>query len=226
MKTRILNFVIGIAVIIILILVLVIYYCLSGQPLNYENEGIIQGDNDTNSLVVYFTRAKAINHDDNVNSDSHASVQVENNQIEGNTEIMAKMIQEKTGSDLYAITVDKSYRSPFLATSLRAWVEKQFNMHPELTNLPDDIDKYDVIYIGFPIWWYQEPMAVDTFLESYNFDSKTIIPFCTSTSSSIEQSMTSIQNICPQATVLEGLRLQQANETEIDQWLQNINPGN
>lgn len=69
-------------------------------------------------------------------------------------------------------------------------------------------------------------MAVDTFLESYNFDSKTIIPFCTSTSSSIEQSMTSIQNICPQATVLEGLRLQQANETEIDQWLQNINPGN
>ena len=87
------------------------------------------------------------------------------------------------------------------------------------------LDDYDVIYLGYPIWWYKEPMAVDAFLENYDLSEKTIIPFCTSTSSSIDESVQSIQKICPHSHVLEGLRMEQANEKEIDEWLKKINIG-
>ena len=148
----------------------------------------------------------------------------------GVTAKVAKEMAGAIGADLYEICPVNPYTNADMN-----WMDKKSRSttemndptcRPAIASPVQNMEQYDTVMVGFPIWWYQEPMAVDTFLESYNFDSKTIIPFCTSTSSSIEQSMTSIQNICPQATVLEGLRLQQANETEIDQWLQNINPGN
>lgn len=225
MKSRIIHVLLGILGIAILVCIIIVFYCMTGTELQYQNKGIIKGNEHTKSIVVYFTRAKALNIDNGVDTDSHASIQVNNQNIDGNTEIAAKMIQQQTGSDLYSIQVSKSYRTPFLATSLRAWLEKNLNMKPDLSNMPADLDDYDVIYLGFPIWWYQEPMAVDAFLENYDFKGKTIVPFCTSTSSSIDESVQSIQSLCPEAKVLKGLRNEQANEEDIDQWLENINIG-
>lgn len=217
--------VLGILGVIILIIGGIVVYCMTGSSLNHGEKDIVKSENETKSIVIYFSRSNAMNYDSKTDTDTHASLNLKNSGIEGNTEIVAKMIQEKTGSDLYSIQVSKSYRTPFMATSLRAWLEKNLNMKPSLSNMPADLDDYDVIYLGFPIWWYQEPMAVDAFLENYDFKGKTIIPFCTSTSSSINESVRSIQSLCPEAKVLKGLRMEQANEEDIDQWLEKINIG-
>lgn len=211
--------------VIILVIVGIVIYCMTGSSLHHETQNIAKGEKDSRSIIIYFSRSNALDYDDEIDASTHASLNLKNNHIEGNTEIAAKMIQEKTGADLYSIQVSKSYRTPFLATSLRAWLEKYLNIKPDLSNMPENLDDYDVIYLGYPIWWYKEPMAVDTFLENYDLSEKTIIPFCTSTSSSIDESVQSIQKICPHSHILEGLRMEQANEKEIDEWLKKINIG-
>ena len=78
---------------------------------------------------------------------------------------------------------------------------------------------------GYPIWWYQEPMAIRTFLEEYDFSGKTIIPFCTTLGAGIDESVENIKNLCPDATVLEGIALHTERESfrdSITEWLDKI----
>ena len=77
----------------------------------------------------------------------------------------------------------------------------------ELSSHVEGMGSYSVIYIGFPIWWYQEPMAVRTFLEEYDFSGKTLIPFCTTLGAGIGESEENIRSLCPGAVVLEELTL-------------------
>ena len=69
------------------------------------------------------------------------------------------------------------------------------------------MDDYDVIFVGYPIWWYQEPMAIRTFLEEYDLTGKTIIPFCTTMGAGISQSIENIAEICDKSTIVDGLSL-------------------
>jgi len=75
------------------------------------------------------------------------------------------------------------------------------NARPELTNTVENMESYDVIYLGYPNWWGTMPMAVFTFLESYDFSGKTIIPFCTHEGSGIGNSERDIKKLCPKAKV-------------------------
>lgn len=86
---------------------------------------------------------------------------------------------------------------------------------PKITLKLSDMTRYDIIFVGFPIWWYREPSIIDTFLESYNFSDKLIAPFATSRMSSIGESGKIMQNLVPNAKVVSGKRF--SDEVSIDE---------
>ncbi len=141
----------------------------------------------------------------------------------GNTEVIAKKIQELTGSDIFKIETVESYPEDYTETTNVAMAEKKKNARPELTEVVDDMDSYDVIYLGYPNWWGTMPMAVYTFLESYNFSGKTIVPFCTHEGSGIGSSERDIKKLCPDAKVLPGLAIRggsvRSADSVIKSWL-------
>jgi len=125
----------------------------------------------------------------------------------GNTEVIAKMIQELTSSDLFHIETVEAYPEDYMDATTVAQEEKRKNARPELTNTVENMESYDVIYLGYPNWWGTMPMAVFTFLESYDFSGKTIIPFCTHEGSGIGNSERDIKKLCPKAKVQPGLAI-------------------
>ena len=125
----------------------------------------------------------------------------------GNTEVTAKKIQELTGSDIFKIKTIRSYPEDYTETTNVAKEEQRENARPELSEIVDDMDSYDVIYIGYPIWYGTMPMAVFSFLESYDFSGKTIIPYCTHEGSGMGNSVRDIKKLCPNAKVLSGLAI-------------------
>lgn len=141
----------------------------------------------------------------------------------GNTEVVAKKIQEITGGDLFEIDTVKIYPKDYTETTEIAMKEKRENARPELTEVVDNIDAYDVIYLGYPNWWNTFPMAVFTFLESYDFSGKTIIPFCTHEGSGIGNSERDIIKLCQKAFVIKGLALRGSSvgkaDNEIKNWI-------
>lgn len=125
----------------------------------------------------------------------------------GNTEIIAKMIAEKLGADTFRIQTVYAYPESYAACTKVAKQERDSDARPELTSTIASIDDYDVIYLGYPIWYGDMPMAVYTFLESYDFTGKTILPFCTHAGSGLAGTAGSIQAACRGATVLNGLAI-------------------
>ena len=102
------------------------------------------------------------------------------NITEGNTAIIAKMIANKTGGDLFEIKVkNDNYPKGYTELTEYAKAEMKQNARPEIVGIVDNFEQYDTIFIGFPIWWGDKPMPVYTFMDSYNFNGKNIIPFCT-----------------------------------------------
>ena len=125
----------------------------------------------------------------------------------GNTEVVAKKIQGLTGSDLFQIQTVKAYPEDYTETARVAQDELSGNARPELAEMVADMDSYDVIYLGYPNWWGTMPMAVFTFLDSYDFTGKTIVPYSTHEGSGLGSSERDIKKLCPKATVLPGMAI-------------------
>jgi flavodoxin len=123
----------------------------------------------------------------------------------GNTEVMVKIIQELTGGEIFEIETVKPYPADYKETTNVALEEKKKNARPELTGKVENLDSYGVIYLGYPNWWGTFPMVVFTFLESYDFSGKSIIPFCTHEGSGLGSSERDIQKLCQNAKVLPGI---------------------
>ena len=109
-----------------------------------------------------------------------------------------------------------------MGTAARAWIENTLNMRPALAAKPENLDQYDTIYVGYPIWWFNAPMAIGSFLESYDLSGKTIVPFCTSQDNGIDVSMDYIRKNAKNAEVLEGHRIHNSDSAEIKTWLKEI----
>lgn len=141
----------------------------------------------------------------------------------GNTEVVAKKIQALTGGDLFYIDTIKAYPADYTETTRVAHRELKAKARPELTNTIDNMDDYDVIYLGYPNWWGTFPMAVFSFLESYDFSGKTIIPFCTHEGSGLGHSVGDIQTTCPNATVKKGIAIRGGSVasagSQIENWI-------
>ncbi len=148
----------------------------------------------------------------------------------GNTHIIADMIAEETGADLFEITTVQPYPDVYEACTDVARQEQNDNARPDIVDPPDSLDGYDTIFIGYPIWWGDLPMAVYTFLERYDFSGKTVIPFCTHEGSGLSGTARSIEDTCAGATVLEGLAIrgsvaqneQEKAKADVTAWLDEL----
>lgn len=139
----------------------------------------------------------------------------------GNTEVVAKKIQEMTGGDMFHIETVKSYPEDYTETTKVAQKELDEKARPELTSRVEDMDAYGVVYLGYPNWWGTMPMAVYTFLESYDLSEKTIIPFCTHEGSGMGSSEWEIRKLCRKSKVLPGLAIQGSRVAMSDREIQN-----
>lgn len=143
----------------------------------------------------------------------------------GTTRSAAKKIKKATGGKLYQIKAADPYTSEDLDYSndnCRANVEQRDgNVRPEIEGTVKNIRKYDVIFVGYPIWWGKEPMIIRTFLESYNLKGKKIVPFCTSGGSGISGSMNGIKASAKGATVVEGKDLTDSSAESVKNWAKN-----
>lgn len=145
----------------------------------------------------------------------------------GNTERIAKIVQQQVGGDLFKIETETPYSDDYNTVLDDASKEQRENARPALSSSVDNMDDYNVIFVGYPIWWGDTPMAVLTFLESYDLAGKTVIPFCTYDSSGSGSSFKSVKSSASGATVLDGFSIagsKVGNAAEkIAQWLESLN---
>lgn len=131
-----------------------------------ETQTTASARSDQRVLVVYFSRA-----DENTGGVGYIE--------KGNTKILAEMIAERTRGDLFEIKTVKAYPKEYRPATEAAKQEKEENARPEIVGELPDLSKYDVVFLGYPIWWSDMPMPVYTFLDRENFAGKIILPFCT-----------------------------------------------
>ena len=167
--------------------------CLMKREL-MENRNTESG-NDT--LVVYFSRT-------------------------GNTEKIAEYLINIAQADRYVIEAFVPYSDEDIQYQTDCRANREQNdktVRPEIANLMDSIDSYDTVFLGYPIWWGEEPRIIDTFLESYDFSEKTVIPFCTSGSSGISVSEKNISQLVKIGNQPEGRRFSaNASKQDIKMW--------
>ena len=149
----------------------------------------------------------------------------------GNTAVVADAIAEITGADIFEIKTVKAYPHAYRETTDIAKKEQQDNARPAIVGKPENLKDYNTIFLGYPIWWSDLPMAVYTFLENNDFNGKTIIPFCTSAGSYMTGKESRIADHAKGATVLnKGLGLPgrmsqddpKAVKSEVEKWLKDI----
>lgn len=114
---------------------------------------------------------------------------------EGNTAIIAKMIAEQTGADTFEIEAVNAYPETYDGLLEVSRQERSDNARPEIAGTVDNMEDYDIVFVGYPNWWGDMPMIVYNFLESYDFSEKTVIPFCTHGGSGLSGTESTIEDI-------------------------------
>ena len=136
------------------------------------------------------------------------------------------MIQQDTGDDLFEIAPAVHYTDDYDALLDQARDEQTEGARPELAAQVEDWQDYDVIFVGYPNWWSDAPMAVYTFLESYDFNGKTLIPFNTSASGGFGRSLTGLEESAAGAVILDGLALTEGDldnaESAVSAWIDTL----
>ncbi len=145
----------------------------------------------------------------------------------GHTKTIAEYLQTALDADLYEIVPQEPYTADDLdynTDGCRANREQHDDLaRPAISGSVEDMDGYDVVFIGYPIWWGQAPRIVYTFLESYDFSGKTIVPFCTSGGSGIDGSLSGLQILTPDADWLTGQRFSaNAGAADVQSWADSL----
>lgn len=144
--------------------------------------------------------------------------------VVGNTEVAAGMIQALTGGDLWRLETVQQYPVGYRETTDVAMQELRSKARPALLAVPDDIDAYDIVFLGYPNWWGTAPMPVFTFLEAFDFSGKTVVPFCTHEGSGMGRSESDVRETCPGARVADGLAIRGSGvggaEADIRRWIE------
>ena len=146
-----------------------------------------------NILVAYFSRA-----DENY---SVGTIEV------GNTQILGEYIASEVGADSFHIETVTPYPKGYDECCDVAKQEQKDNARPELNGSVENMEQYDIVFLGYPIWWGDMPMAVYTFMESYDFSDKVIIPFCTHEGSGLSGTDSNIAKALPDSQVLTAIEM-------------------
>lgn len=188
-----------------------------------ENGADASGTAGSNILVAYFTYGENADLGDNVDASSSASIQMLDGQVTGNTGVVASVIADLTGADIFSIRTVESYPDNYNDTIDQGQEEQQEDVRPELSGQIENLDSYDTIFLGYPNWWGDMPMAIYSFLDEYDLSGKTIVPFVTSGGSGFSGSVEEIEDAEPDAEVLEGLSLSDSEATDaqrdVEEWL-------
>ncbi|MBQ7516527.1 MAG: flavodoxin [Schwartzia sp.] len=152
------------------------------------------------------------------------------NIAKGNTHIVAEMIAEATGAEMFEIKTVKPYPKDYRECTEVAGKEREENARPELVGKIRNMADYDTVFLGYPIWWSDLPMPVYTFLESYDWSGKTIIPFSTSAGDVLTGKENELPNFAKGATIREGIgirgkRAQEQPDSvrqEVLKWLDSL----
>lgn len=144
----------------------------------------------------------------------------------GVTAKYAEKLSEITGADLFEIKPSIKYTDAdldWMDKNSRSTVEmKNPDSRPEIAEKLSDMEQYDTIFVGFPIWWYVAPTIIDTFLESYDFSGKTIIPFATSGGSGIGKTEEVLRKVCPNADIKNGKVINRMPAPELADWVNSL----
>ncbi|WP_281816995.1 flavodoxin [Brachyspira pilosicoli] len=177
-------------------------------------------------LIAYFTWSDntVVENPNSIDVDAETSASVLS---PGNAELIANWIAEETGGDLFSIKTQNKYSSDYDECLNQARKERDNNERPALVERVNNIDDYDVIFLGFPNWWYTCPMAVFTFVESYDLSGKTIIPFCTHGTGGLSRTIRDLKNLLPDnCEVLEPIGVYRPevknSKSKVLDWLRNL----
>lgn len=196
------------------------------ETLSAEQESETQAAG-SNILIAYFTWAENtyVENPETVDVDATTSASV---LPPGNAARLAGWIQEEVGGDLFSIVTTEPYSSNYDECLDRAAQEKADNARPELVHHVENMEDYDIVFLGFPNWWYTVPMAVHTFLEEYDFSGKTIVPFVTHGTGGLSSTIEDITADLPEdVTILEpiGVYRPEVDEAQptIQEWISGLN---
>lgn len=195
------SLIVGIAVIAIVALVFV-GYNIYRYPAMFRS----LSDNSLNDSQVEAVR-------DEILSKSDVKVLVAYFSYSGTTKNIANAISEKIGGDLFEITPQDGYSNVYMESNS----EIRGNKRPALTETVENMDEYDIVFVGYPVWWHATPAPINTFLESYNLTGKLIIPFCTSGESDISETMPTFLHSCDGLAVYGERRI--SGTSQLDGWL-------
>ncbi len=174
--------------------------------------------NNGKSLVLYFSRA----------GENYNVGVVE----KGSTQLVAEMIAEETGADLFKLETVNAYPEDYMECVTVTREEKNASARPELKAVPANLAAYKNIYLGYPIWHADMPMALYTFLENNDLSGKTVMPFCTHAGSGLSGTVATIRSKCPEATVTEGFAIAgttvqssaESTKSSLGVWLEKVKP--
>lgn len=179
-------------------------------------------------LIAYFTRVGNTVYDnpDKVDVFSAASFNIVNGALKGNAQLLAEMVQESAGGDLFPIVTEIKYAEGRNEVESYAREEQRRNIRPALVSHVQNMADYETVFIVYPNWWFDMPMAVYSFLEEYDFSDKTVIPLVTSSSSGFSNSQNTLKRMLPNSVLLNGLAVRAVNaagaKNDVERWLREI----
>ena len=195
-------------------------------PLNTDPPTVSQSSGETgnsNILIAYFTWADntVVEDPSSVDVDATTSASV---LAPGNTAKLASWIQQEVGGDLHSIVVEEPYSSDYDQCLDRAADEKADNARPALASHVDNMEDYDIVFLGFPNWWYTLPMPVLTFVEEYDWSGKTVVPFVTHGTAGLSSTIRDLTAALPEdVTILEPIGVYRpevdASQSAIQEWI-------
>ena len=180
-------------------------------------------ENESNILIAYFTWADntVVEDPSSVDADAATSASV---LAPGNAAKLASWIQQEVGGDLHSIVVEEPYSSDYDECLDRAADEKADNARPALASHVDHMEDYDIVFLGFPNWWYTLPMPVLTFVEEYDWSGKTVVPFVTHGTGGLSGTIRDLTAALPEdVTILEPIGVYRpevdASQTAVQAWI-------
>ncbi|WP_181012913.1 flavodoxin [Citrobacter amalonaticus] len=182
------------------------------------------------TLIIYFSQPEEMKPDA-VDGFSGASVLQKNTPETGSTQYIAQLLQQQTQGDLFRIETTTPYPRQHDALLRAAEKEQQTKARPSLTTPLPDLNHYDTIYVGYPIWWYTMPMVIYTLFEQNDFAGKTVIPFTTHGGSRLADSLREIARMQPQAKLVTRALTISRNDisnpdvpAQVEQWVKQVHP--
>lgn len=200
---------------------------------NGEDGGDENNDNQTpvtpgssKILIAYFSRWGNTDYPSDVDASTGASIQIRNGNKQGTTQIMAEYIQTAVGGDIHLIETSSRYPVSFDDVRDLNHSEMASNYLPPLKNKVDNMDNYDIVFVGYPVWATDAPQAIKSFLSQYDMTGKTVVPFCTHDGYGAGRSYATVANAAPGSTARDGLALLASDvptaENRVKEWLERI----